>query len=90
MNRVDMHLTPNSLNLSAEWIPPAVITVAGHLEVVNSPFDALFWLDNHWPEDAPPPEEVQLACYEALLKGRNLAEAREQFLAACREVGWVG
>ena len=62
--------------------------IDGIIEVVCSPFDALFWLDHHWPMDLTPPEEAQLACYDALSKGRGYDDARRHFIEACDKAGW--
>src|SRR4051812_38622393 len=54
------------MDLSTEWDRPVTVFIDGTMELIYSPFDALFWLNNHWPRGLPPPEEAQLACYDAL------------------------
>ena len=78
----------NALNLSLEWEPPVTVFIDGVMELVCSPFDALFWLDNHWTAYLSPPEEAQLACYEALATSLGFVDARARCIAACHKAGW--
>jgi hypothetical protein len=78
----------NALNLALEWEPPVTVFIDGVMEVICSPFDALFWLNNYWPPHLSPPEEAQLACYDALATSRGFIDARAHFIAACNKAGW--
>jgi hypothetical protein len=78
----------NAMNLSVEWDPPVAVFIDGFLEIIASPLDALFWLDNQWPDNIPRPEEAQLACYQSLATSRGLRDARSHFIEACRRAEW--
>jgi hypothetical protein len=78
----------NALDLSAEWDSPLYVFIDGIMEIISSPFDALFWLNNHWPRHISYPEEARLACYNALATDRGSEDARVQFIVACNKAGW--
>ncbi len=78
----------SALDLSAEWDFPLTVFIDGIMEIISSPFDALFWLNNHWPPHLSPPQEAQLACYDALATNQGVDEARVLFIAACNKAGW--
>jgi hypothetical protein len=88
MDRGTIDYERRALDLSAEWEPPVTVFIDGVLEVVCSPFDAIFWLSNHWPVTLPPPEEAQLACYDSMATSRGFDDARCHFINACRKAGW--
>jgi hypothetical protein len=83
-----VEISRGALDLSAEWDPSVTVFIDGVMEIVCSPFDALFWLNNHWPTHLSPPEEAKLACYDALATGRGFEDARAHFLVACSKAGW--